>query len=303
MQLTIVIVNWNSGDYLRGCLKSLTQCLPLPGWEVSVIIIDNASTDGSLASLSGNPTVIANDSNRGFGAACNQALGGAAGYVLLLNPDVRLGEDSLSAALGYMLDHPEVGIAGIQLTGEAGSVSRSCSRFPRPVHFLAKACGIDRLFPATGHFMREWDHATTRLVDHVPGAFFLIRKEVIDAIGGFDERFFVYLEDVDFSLRARMAGWHTAYIAGCPAFHAGGGSSRNIPARRLFYSLRSRIQYGHKHYSMAGFALLVASTLLLEPLTRFLHLAATGRSAEIAATAKAYGLLFESFRERSTRAR
>jgi GT2 family glycosyltransferase len=119
-----------------------------------------------------------------------------------------------------------------------------------------------------GHFMADWDHLTSGPVDHVMGSFFLVRRNVFDALQGFDTRFFVYLEDLDFSKRAKMLGWTSFYLAEAMAYHAGGGTSRQVKARRLFYSLRSRILYSFKHFNPIGASLVLLVTLLFEPLFR-----------------------------------
>jgi GT2 family glycosyltransferase len=180
----------------------------------------------------------------------------------------------------------------VQLLDEAGHVSRSCARFPSAVGFAAHAVGLDRFFPRLGHFMAEWDHAQTRQVDQVIGAFFLVRRNLFEALHGFDERFFVYFEEVDLSYRARQTGWRSVYLADAQAFHAGGGTSNQVKARRLFYSLRSRLLYAFKHFSwMGAFAVLLA-TLLVEPLSRS-ALALMRRSwVGLKETWAAYGMLW-----------
>ncbi|MBS0292099.1 MAG: glycosyltransferase family 2 protein, partial [Proteobacteria bacterium] len=186
------------------------------------------------------------------------------------NPDAAVCPGTLEKCLAFMQDprNARVGICGVQLVDDSGRVARSCARFPTPWGFVAHAVGLDRLIPRLGHFMAEWPHDSTRDVDHVIGAFFLVRRVVFESLGGFDDRYFVYLEDLDFSKRARDAGWRSVYLADVRAFHAGGGTSNQVKARRLFYSLRSRLLYAHKHFSVAGFALTCAATLFLEPLSR-----------------------------------
>ena len=116
--------------------------------------------------------------------------------------------------------------------------------------------------------MREWDHTCTREVDQVIGAFFLVRRELFVALAGFDERFFVYFEEVDFSRRARMAGWASVYLVAAQAFHAGGGTTNQIKARRLYFSWRSRLIYSFNHFSWGGAIIVLVTTLLVEPFAR-----------------------------------
>jgi GT2 family glycosyltransferase len=141
--------------------------------------------------------------------------------------------------------------------------------------------------------MAEWDHKQTRPVDHVIGAFFLVRRELFEALEGFDERFFVYLEDLDFSYRAYQSGWRSVYLGDVQAFHAGGGTSNQIKARRLFYSLRSRLLYSFKHFSWIGASAVLIATLLVEPLSRSV-LALLRRSwPGLKETWAAYGMLWQ----------
>jgi hypothetical protein len=233
----------------------------------------------------------------GFAAACNQAAPGSdVDLVLFLNPDTRVFSDSIDRAVTVLSDqkHSSAGICGIQLVDGEGRVSRSCARLPTLRLFLSSALGLNRIFPSAfrGHFMAEWDHAHSREVDHVIGAFYLIRGPLLRSLGGFDERFFMYLEDLDLSARARAAGYSCWYLAGARAFHRGGGSSEQVKAARLFYSLRSRILYGYKHFGFFSANLLMLVTLLVEPVIR-LGFAVIRRAAnEIGETASAYALLW-----------
>ena len=274
--LDIIIVNWNSGNQLRVCLESI-EATRRYGFRLSrIVVVDNASTDGSaygLDDLDLPLIVICNEQNRGFAAACNQgAKVSEVDYLLFLNPDTRLFEDSLIKPLTFMEqpDNQNIGIAGIQLVDENGRVARTCSRFPVPGMFVSKMLGLDRLFPQyfPSHFMSEWDHGKTCQVDHVMGAFFLIRRQLFESLGGFDEHFFVYLEDLDLSWRAYKTGWKAVYLADAQAYHKGGGTSEQVRATRLFYSLSSRIKYGYKHFGWLSATLLMAGTLLFEPFPR-----------------------------------
>ena len=297
--LSIVIVNWNTRDQLRECLSSLSVPTLPAHWSIEdVVVVDNASTDGSADRLSspvGRLRIERNERNRGFGAACNQGAAVAGGEALLfLNPDTRLFASSLEAPL-TLLGAPErasTGIIGIALEDESGHVARVCARFPRAGHFLAQAVGLDRIHPGSGHLMREWDHLDSRPVDQVIGAFFLVRRSLFDRMEGFDERFFVYFEEVDLALRARRAGFASYYCAEARAFHSGGGSSRQIKGQRLFYVLRSRLQYGAKHFGIVEFGVLLFATLLVEPISRLVQLLLSGRIGEISNLLEGYSLLF-----------
>jgi N-acetylglucosaminyl-diphospho-decaprenol L-rhamnosyltransferase len=280
----VIIVNWNAGAQLTRCLATIRS--GPEGFSIGrVVVVDNASIDGSLDGLEGPGlplTVIRNPENRGFGAACNQgAADSHADYLLFLNPDTLLESESLICPIAFMEQEANtgVGVCSIRLVGDDGAAARTCTRLPTPAHFTSKMLGLDRLLPKQfpSHFMEEWDHSESRDVEHVMGAFYLIRADLFRQLGGFDERFFVYLEDLDLSLRVQRAGYRIHYLADARAYHKGGGTSEQVKARRLFYSLRSRILYGFKHFNWAAAALLMAGTLVLEPFAR-LAFAASRRS-------------------------
>lgn len=298
--LDIIIVNWNSGQQQRDCLESIVTA-KRDGFTLGrVVVVDNASSDGSLDgldTLSLPLNIIRNPVNRGFGAACNQGAAQCdAEYLLFLNPDTRLFEDSLVVPLAFMEDeiNQDVGICGIQLVDEKRHVARTCARFPSLSRFAAQAIGLDKLpgLRGAGVHMAAWDHLSSRSVDHVIGAFFFMRRAVFEGLIGFDERFFVYLEDVDFSLRAKQAGWRTVYLAGAQAFHQGGGTSRQVKAKRLFYSLRSRLLYGFKHFPSLYAWGLFGLTMLVEPISRTLFSLLRGGVQDVHNTWRGYGILY-----------
>jgi GT2 family glycosyltransferase len=267
----IIVVNWNAGRQLFDCISSIQTC-GTP-FVANTIVVDNGSTDGSANSVQNmlGVKVIFTGQNLGFGKACNLgAQHTKSEYLLFLNPDAALYSNTLPKALTFMQDpiNAEVGICGVQLIDDLGHVSRSCSRLPTAMGFVCQAVGLDRLFPKLGHFMTEWGHDETIEVDQVIGAFFLVRRTVFEALQGFDEQFFVYFEEVDFSRRAREAGWRSVYLANAQAFHAGGGTSNQVKAKRLFYITRSRVLYAFKHFSFVGASLVLLTTLLIEPVSR-----------------------------------
>ena len=300
--LDIIIVNWNAGQQLRECIGSIVGA-KRDGFNLNrVIVVDNASADGSadeLEDLRLPVSIIRNEENRGFAAACNQgAEDSSADYLLFLNPDTYLNQDSLAKPLIFMeeVSDQQIGIVGIQLLDKNGEIARTCARFPTPGRFFSKMLGLDRLFPHAfpSHFMSEWDHQASREVEHVMGAFFLIRRFIFEELGGFDEQFFVYLEDLDFSFRARQAGWHCFYLADGKAGHKGGGTSEKVKAMRLFYSLQSRILYGYKHFGWWSATCLMLGTMLLEPWLRVGFAVGTGSLVQVKEAQKAYAMLWRS---------
>lgn len=285
-RVDIVIVNWNSGHYLAECLESIRT---FGGSALcKIVIVDNGSTDDSLnIDTHDQPLEIMRvGANLGFAKACNvAALKCNSPYILFLNPDARLMENALDRALAFMESGAaaHTGICGVRLIDGNGETQRHCARFPVWRTFVGRAMGLEGKFPKLfpSNFMWEFDHLTSRTVDDVIGAFFLVRRNVFLQLAGFDERFFVYFEEVDFSLRARQAGWSTWYLADAVAFHKGGGSSERVKATRLFYSLRSRILYAIKHFSRSEALAVIGFTLCVEPIARLLRalLRASGQEA------------------------
>src|SRR4051794_6894515 len=214
----IVIVNWNSGRQLQECLASFEVVSPDEVSIVAVTIVDNASTDHSADRLTSVAPVkvVRNAENRGFAAGCNQgAAGSQADFLLFLNPDTRLTEGSLERPARYLLapEHAAIGIVGIQLLDAAGNIARNTARMPTAWSMTGSSIGLDRVMPSVfrSHFVTEWPHDETRIVDQVMGAFFFVRRGVFEALGGFDERFFVYYEDMDFAMRAHRLAWSSVY--------------------------------------------------------------------------------------------
>lgn len=277
MSVDVVIVNWNSSNQLFEAISSLISFGK--GVIGEVVVIDNKSDDDSLHKLNSfisppfSLKILINKTNAGFGRACNQgAQLCSSDLILFLNPDTKIQINSLVNPINFMLSdkNADVGLCGVQLINNDGVVAKSCSRFPRAHMFLLQSLGLNKikLLQRFGHHMNEWDHAQTRQVDQVIGAFFLVRRSLYNELGGFDERFFVYFEEVDFSYRAMLAGYRSVYISEAQAFHAGGGTSYQVKDLRLFYSLRSRLLYGYKHFSLLNSLFLTIVTLFIEPLSR-----------------------------------
>jgi GT2 family glycosyltransferase len=296
----VIISNFNSGPLLRECVASIAAVERRGFGLTRVVVLDNASTDGSCDAIEAFDLplqIIRNAKNVGYGANCNRgARSSSADYLLFLNADARLYPHSLSVPSDFMgrAENVSVGICGVQLIDDTGQVTRSCARFPTARDFLAKALGLDRLFPRLfpSWFMVEWDHQTTRDVDHVMGAFELIRRVVFDQVAGFDERFFLYLEDVDLSLRARRAGWRIVFLSEGRAYHKGGAIIRRVRSLSLFYAVRSRVQYAFKHFGpVRGIAVLLA-TALVEPIVRLGWAVRRGALDDAAATISAFARLW-----------
>jgi len=300
----IVIVNWNTGDYLRQCLQSIVLA-DLDDVKVArVTVIDNASTDGSAAHRDdlGLPLeVVHNSSNIGFAAACNQGAAGCeADYLLFLNPDTRLFPDTLAVVTGFMDSEraAHIGICGGQILDPAGGPALSCSRFPTLPVLFGRITGLDlvlpRLFPS--HHLTPAETRHSGLVDQVIGAFFLVRRELFTRLGGFDTRYFTYYEEVDFALRALRQGFRSYFLKEARILHAGSVSSDQVRDVRLYHSLRSRLIYARRHWPRWQAILLAVLTLGVELPAR-LTMALLRRSrSDFSATASAYGMLVGDLR-------
>ena len=266
----IVIVNWNAGALLRDCVTALDASDTAP--RLNVTVVDNASADGSADNLpvAGlRLSVIRNAENRGFAAACNQgAAAGHAPLLLFLNPDARVESHAIAQTLDFLAEPAQAatGIVGIRLLDRHGRTSRTCARRPTVAAMLLRTLFLDRIVPwaVPPHFMTEWDHLDTRPVDQVMGAFLMIRRDLFARAGGFDERFFVYYEDLDLCLRAIDHGHAVVHFAKAGAVHDGGGTTSPVKDRRLFYETTSRVRFIHKWHGMAAAGTLAALIALVE---------------------------------------
>ena len=251
--VSVVIVNYNGGGLLLECLASLKERTTVP---IEILLVDNASSDGSAAEASRTfPSVrlIANTANIGFARASNQgmALAGA-DYLLLLNPDLIVGERAVDTVHAYMTSHPGVGICGPRILLPTGRLDRPCRRsFKTPATYLHKALGLTSLFPESRTFGRYYlsylDERQTFEVDAVIGAFLMTRRSLVDRIGPLDERFFLYCEDEDFCLRAKRAGFRVVYLGEAVAVHHKSSSARQKPMRSLYEWHRSIFQFHRKN--------------------------------------------------------
>ena len=292
--LDIIIVNWNTGHHLRDCLRSIIDAEKSSFKLGRLLVVDNASSDQSLEDLPQTEPgliVIRNSENRGFAVACNQgAKNSSSQYLLFLNPDTCLYPDSLRNPIEFMQQRSDdsIGICGIRMVDQSGRPMVSCARFPSLRIFLGEMTGLSRLFPA--RFPRHLivDRHQSGLVDQVIGAFFLVRRTVFELNHGFDERFFVYFEEVDFSLRARRLGYGSYYLADTLLYHKGGGSSESVKAKRLFYSLRSRIQYGFKNLPLPEAIVLLLLTLTFELFARLVQAFLLASRSRLKETIRAY---------------
>jgi N-acetylglucosaminyl-diphospho-decaprenol L-rhamnosyltransferase len=256
LDVSVVIVNYEVRDLLRECLRSLEPNLAQLRGEVWVV--DNASGDGSAEMVANEfPWVrlIANEQNRWYGPANNQAISQARGrYILVLNPDTKLPPSAIAETIAAMEAHPDIGALGPKLVLADGTLDRACRRsFPSPEVAFYRLFGLARLFPNHPRFARynllNVDEDTPLDVDSVVGAFMLVRREVVERVGMFDEAFTMYGEDLDWAYRIKQAGWRVRYHPAVVVLHLKGQSTRQRPASsiRLFYDAM-HIFYD-KHYA------------------------------------------------------
>ncbi len=262
MDLSIVIVNYNVKFFLEQCLHTVLKAVDQ--LEAEIWVVDNQSTDGSVAYLKPLfPTVsfIENQKNTGFGAANNQALERCSGeYILFLNPDTLIPEDCLLNCLHFMRSDPNAGALGIRmLDGSGVFLPESKRAFPSPIRAFYKLIGFSALFPRSPRFNRyslgHLSSTENHVVDVLAGAFMMISKPVLEQTKGFDERFFMYGEDIDLSYRIQKAGYTNYYFAGSSIIHFKGESTRKGSMNYVILFYNAMLLFVQKNYrgTKAGF--------------------------------------------------
>lgn len=235
MKLSVIIVNYNSGALTQACLESLMQHGLPPASEI--IVIDNASRDDSVAWLRSDwPKIklIANPRNVGLAAAVNQGIAEAAGeYLLMLNPDIIAFPKAVSALINFMDTHPRVGVAGGKLLSPNGKLQHSAFRFYRPATILYRRTWLGSTSRGQAEIsrflMRDFDHATVRPVEWLMGSCYILRAAAVREVGGMDERFFLYFEDVDWCRRFWEKNWQVVYVPAALFSHFHQRRSRSHP--------------------------------------------------------------------------
>ncbi len=256
LDLSVIIVSYNTRDVTLECLRRLRD--GLGGIAAEVIVVDNASHDGSPEQIRdqfGDVQLIASQRNLGFGSANNIAMQRAKGrYVLLLNSDAYVEQAAIGALKGYLEAHDNAGVVGPKLLNADGTLQRSCFRYPTPMRAWLENMGIARLCKPRSRLgdYRQWAHDEAGPVDWAVGACLLVRHEVIERVGGFDERFFMYAEETDWQKRIRDAGWSIHFNPAARVMHLGGasGASDQVRVNRHFFD--SLDAYQVKHHGWIG---------------------------------------------------
>jgi len=229
MDLTTLIVNYNTAGLLPECIGALRKSAKNITHEI--ILLDNASVDDSVSLLKreySDCKLIFNNNNVGFGRGNNQCIPFVHGrYVLLLNTDAFVSEDTIDKTISYMDAHVECGVLGVKLLGRDGELQPSCRYFPRPWNLFLRGLGLQRFFKGVRDVDdMGWGHDEPRQCDWVPGCYYLIRREVIDEVGLFDPRYFLYYEEVDHCFATKKAGWQVHFYADTCVVHIGGESAK-----------------------------------------------------------------------------
>ena len=253
-ELSVVVASYNAAPLLAQCLQSLPAGYgELP---TEVIVVDNCSVDGSPEMVTERfPWVrlLKNDRNLGFARANNRALQTARGrYLLLLNPDTIVPKDTLGPIVEFLEKRPDVGIVGCRLERPDGVLDEACKRgFPTPWNAVSRFLMLDRFFPKSrllGSYRQTWqDPAGCYEVDSVVGAFMLLRREIFEEIGGLDEDYFMFGEDLDWCFRVKRSRWKVFYLGDRRVIHHKGGSTRRHPQSMNFHFHRSMVLFHKKH--------------------------------------------------------
>lgn len=275
MKLSIIIVSYNAFDCLSSCMASLKKSHVKADTEI--IIIDNASTDGTAEALSKanwEVQTIFNKDNRGYAKACNQGIKMATGnYVLLLNPDTVVAEDTLQFCIDFMEAEKDAGACGVRMVNCDNVFLKESKRgAPSVWNSFSKLSGLCKLFPASrffsGYYRGEIPENAIAKVDVLTGAFMLVRSSVFEKVGLFDEDFFMYGEDVDFSMRIRNKGFSNYYIGERSIVHFKGESTRRSSLKKNYHFYNAMHIFINKHYKSSIVRVVLHSGIALAKFLR-----------------------------------
>lgn len=256
MELSIIIVNYNVKEFLQNLVHSLQKAVSKINHEI--IVVDNASDDGSVEFIREKfPQInlIVNQTNLGFSKANNVALKAARGkFILLINPDTIVSEDTITKMIEFLSEHTDAGLAGCKILNPDGSLQLACRRsFPGPWTSFCKVTGLSTLFPKSKLFAKYnltyLDENSTYEVDAISGSFMMMKREVYEKVGGFDEQFFMYGEDLDLCYRIQKNGYKVYYYSGTQIIHYKGESTKrsSLDETKIFYDAMHL--FVKKHFS------------------------------------------------------
>jgi len=263
IDLSIVIVNWNTKDLLPQCLKSFDQASDR--LKMEVFVVDNGSVDRSVELVREKfpeVIVIQNPMNLGFAKANNQAMKRSKGkYILLLNPDTQVKEGAVENLTHFMDAHPEVGIAGAKLLNSDGSKQNSIANFPSLATELLNKSFLRWFFPKT-FLGKERNISEPIEVDSIIGACMMVRREAMEQVGLLDEDYFLFLEETDWCYRMKKAGWKVYHVPQAEVYHFQGKSAEKDKKRAKVEYYRSRYQYFKKHKGNVQWLVLLIGLLI-----------------------------------------
>lgn len=260
--MDIGIISYNTCALLRSCLRSVSVQSP-----EHLVVVDNGSSDGSIEMVRSEfpeAKLVVNAANSGFGAAVNQAVSNTSSeFVLILNADTVLHPGAADSLAAYLREHSQVALAGPRLANPDSTLQRSCRRFPGSLPWLLdNNIGVRltrRLPPLRNVCLCAWRHDTARSVPWVIAAAIAIRRQAFEQVGGFDEAFFMYCEEIDLCYRLRRAGWDIHFAPVTTVTHAGGASTTQFRARMAHEVITSTMRFYRRHYT----GLRLASLILL----------------------------------------
>lgn len=268
VDVSIVIVSWNTRAILRDCLESIDKNAGAVCCEV--LVVDNASADDSVAMVREefpHVRLIENAENRGFAAANNQGIALAAGrYVLLLNSDTVVLDQAIAKTVAFADARPDAAVVGCRVLNADHTLQRTCSMYPSLPNLVLSSTYLYKVFPRSRLLGREhmtwWDHDGTREVEVVSGCFMLIRREAIEQVGTMDEGFFMYAEETDWCYRFRQAGWKVLYAPVGQIIHLGGKSSEQVKSEMTLQLRSGILRFFRKHRSFSYYAMACLFTSL-----------------------------------------
>jgi GT2 family glycosyltransferase len=248
LDVSIIIVNWNTKELLARCLQSVYEAGESLGSEV--FVVDNASTDGSAAMVQERFSwahLVENQENVGFARANNQAITLSQGrYVLLLNSDTEVHQGALETLVQFMAAHPQAGGCGPRLLNPDGSLQRSCHPMLTPWREFWRLTFLDRLWHRASYVQERWDQETPRWVEVIKGACLLLRRAALDEVGLLDERYFMYTEEMDLCYRLSQAGWDLWWVPRAVVRHYGEASTKQMAEAMYVQLYRSKAQFHRK---------------------------------------------------------
>jgi len=270
MDLSIVIVTWNSQGFIRNCLDSIF--LSQGNFTSEIIVVDNGSVDETakiVEQLYPQVNLIQNKKNLGYAKANNQGIEKAKGeYILLLNPDTQVLEDSLSLIYEFMEENPKIGALGPKLLNPDESIQSSCREFPTFSTLIWEFSGLSRLFPTSRVFgrwrMGYFNFDEQRETDQPMGSALMLRRATLEDVGAFDESFVMFFNDVDLCFRIKKGGWKIYFYPEAKVIHHKGASTRKVRAKMIWLSHLAFYKFFKKHKT--GLANRLLLFLLLIPL-------------------------------------